>query len=335
MKHFEGPRRSRALGLLRAWLPWALVAGWLAWALVRWFGLETDRLVPLMTFTPYMGLASVLPLLVALVARRWAAAAVALLACLLFAAALLPRWLPGPRPDVAGPRIRVMTSNLYLGRGDPAAVVALVRAQGVDVLGLEEMTPEVLRRLDAAGLRRLLPYRNADARRGASGTGLFSRFPLKRRKPYNSLDRNGEPRALVRVPGARPFEVQVVHPPPPINGQAPKWRHMLGELPLPFRGDASSPPGPPQMLIGDFNATLDHAQLRELLDGYVDAADATGKGYKTTWPAGRRFPPEIAIDHVLIDPRMRADDVTVHVVPHSDHRAVIATVRIPSKAAAP
>ena len=315
----------------------ALVLVWLAWALVRWFGLETDRLVPLMTFTPYMGLASIVPLLVALVARRWVAAAAALVACLLFAAALLPRWLPGPRPDVAGPRIRVMTSNLFLGRGDPKAVVALVREQGVDVLGLEEMPPEELRRLDAAGLRELLPYRDADARPGANGTGLFSRFPLKRLKPYNSLDQNGEPRALVRVPSARPFEIQVVHPPPPINGQAPKWRHMLSELPRPDRGGLSDGPGPPRMLIGDFNATLDHAALRDLLggrSGYVDAADATGKGFATTWPAGRRFPPEIAIDHVLLDPRMRAEDVTVHVVPRSDHRAVVATVRVPSRAEA-
>jgi endonuclease/exonuclease/phosphatase family metal-dependent hydrolase len=310
------------------------VVGWAAWAVVRTFGLETDRLVPLMTFTPYMGLASILPLSVCLVFRRWALAAGALVVCLLFAGALIGRWLPGPRPHVAGPRIRVMTSNLFLGRGDARTVVRLVREQGVDVLGLEELTPEEVARLDAAGLRELLPYRDVDARPGANGTGLFSRFPLTRRKPYNSVNQNGEPRALVRVPGARPFELQVIHPPPPIHGQAPLWEHMLSELPKPDLGGASTAPGPPRMLIGDFNATLDHAQLRDLLggSGYVDAADATGKGYKTTWPAGRRFPPEITIDHVLIDPRMRADDVSVHVVPHSDHRALIATLRIPSRA---
>jgi endonuclease/exonuclease/phosphatase (EEP) superfamily protein YafD len=312
-----------------------LVAGWAAWAVVRTFGWETDRLVPLMTFTPYMGLASVLPLLVCLVLRRPALAACALLTCLLFAVALLGRWLPGPRPDVVGPEIRVMTSNLYLGRGDARTVVRLVRDQDVDVLGLEELTPEELTRLDAAGLRELLPYRNVDARPGANGTGLFSRFRLTRLKPYNSVNQNGEPRARVRVPGARPFEVQVIHPPPPIDGQAPLWRHMLSELPEPDPGGVSAAAGPPRMLIGDFNATLDHAQLRDLLggdDGYVDAADATGKGYKTTWPAGRRFPPEITIDHVLIDPRMRADAVAVHLVPRSDHRALIATLRIPSRA---
>ena len=43
-----------------------------------------------------------------------------------------------------------------------------------------------------------------------------------------------------------------------------------------------------QILAGDFNATLDHAEFRALLDrGYVDAADAVGDGLTPTWPARR------------------------------------------------
>jgi endonuclease/exonuclease/phosphatase family metal-dependent hydrolase len=64
----------------------------------------------------------------------------------------------------------------------------------------------------------------------------------------------------------------------------------------------------------------------------VDAADATGDGLKTTWPAGRRLPPEITIDHVLIDPRIAARAVSVHTIPRSDHRAVIATLELPPAA---
>jgi endonuclease/exonuclease/phosphatase (EEP) superfamily protein YafD len=303
---------------------------------IRTFGLEGGtRLVPLMTFTPYMGLTVALPLVVALALRRWAVAAVAVVVGAAFALALLPRALAGPQPD-PGPgavTIRAMTSNVYVGAGDARAIVALVREHQVDVLALEEMTPAIVDRLDAAGLRRLLKYRDLDARGGANGSGLFSRFPLAERKPYNSIDQNGEPRALVRVPGAAPVDVQVIHPPPPIHGWAGIWRHMLSELPPPDTGDASTAPGELRMFLGDFNATLDHEQLRRLLGGdhgYVDAADATGKGYDTTWPAGRRFPPEITIDHVLIDPRMRADDGSVHLVPRSDHRAVIATLRVPA-----
>jgi endonuclease/exonuclease/phosphatase family metal-dependent hydrolase len=306
-----------------------LLAPWLAWAVIRTFGLEGGtRLVPLMTFTPYVGWTAPLPLVVALLLRRWAVAGVAALTLVAFLVALLPRAFGGPRPD-PGPgavTLHVMTANLFEGAGDARTVVRLVREQHVDVLALEELTPEEVTRLDAAGLRRLLPHRDVDARPGASGSGLFSRVALTPRAPHNALDRNGEPRALVAVPGAAPVDLQVIHPPPPIHGWTPAWRQMLGELPKPDGGREL------RMLMGDFNATLDHAQLRRLLGGahgYVDAADATGQGFATTWPAGRDFPPEITIDHVLIDPRIRADAVSIHLVPHSDHRAVVATLRVP------
>lgn len=295
---------------------------------MRTFGLEGGtRLIPALTFTPYVALTSLLPLLVALLLRRWRVAAVAVVVVVAFAFALLPRALPGPQPDVDGVRIKVMASNVYTGLADARAVVALVRAQRVDVLSVEELPAEEVARLDAAGLRRVLPYRNVDARPGANGSGLFSRFPLERRKPYNSIDQNGEPRSLVRVPGAQPVDVQVVHPPPPLHGWAPIWRHMLGELPRPRRdGDQL------RMLMGDFNATLDHQRLRDLLGGdhgYVDAADATGQGLVPTWPELHRLPPYITIDHVLVDPRMRADAFSAHTVAGTDHRAVIATVTVP------
>jgi endonuclease/exonuclease/phosphatase family metal-dependent hydrolase len=99
---------------------------------------------------------------------------------------------------------------------------------------------------------------------------------------------------------------------------------MLRELP------GAGAPRPLRVLLGDFNATLDHHELRRILDrGYADAADATGDGLRTTWPAGRRFPPEITIDHVLADRRIAPRDVTVHLVPRSDHRAVVAVLELP------
>lgn len=299
--------------------------------MVRTFGLEADagaRVVPAMAFTPYVALTAAVPLIVALALRRWAVAGVAVLVGALLAAAVLPRAFAGPRPRVVdGVPVTLMTSNIYMGSGDARTIVGLVRRHDVDVLAVEELTADAVRRLDAAGLRRLLPHRDVDARDGASGTGLFSRLPLRSLKPYNSLNLNGEPRALVTVPGGgAPLDVQAVHPPPPIHGRTPVWTHMLGELPLPDR-DAPAR----RVLIGDFNATLDHARLRRLLGdgGYVDAADATGEGLRTTWPAGRHFPPELTIDHVLLDPSIRARDVTVSLVPRSDHRAVIADVLVP------
>ncbi|HKY16401.1 MAG TPA: endonuclease/exonuclease/phosphatase family protein, partial [Microthrixaceae bacterium] len=83
------------------------------------------------------------------------------------------------------------------------------------------------------------------------------------------------------------------------------------------------------LVIGDFNATVDQPTMRELLDdGYVDAAGAVGRGWVMTW----RFPftPPLAIDHVLVDEDTAVRSVDVHPIAGSDHRAVVATVRLPA-----
>jgi endonuclease/exonuclease/phosphatase family metal-dependent hydrolase len=53
---------------------------------------------------------------------------------------------------------------------------------------------------------------------------------------------------------------------------------------------------------------------------------------RPTWPApprrGRALP--LTIDHVLVDRRVRVERVTVVRIPHSDHRAVIAVLRLPT-----
>jgi endonuclease/exonuclease/phosphatase family metal-dependent hydrolase len=84
----------------------------------------------------------------------------------------------------------------------------------------------------------------------------------------------------------------------------------------------------PRLLLGDFNATLDHAALRRLIgSGYRDAADAVGAGLRPTWPAD--VVPVVTLDHVLVDSRIGVRSVTVHAVPGTDHRAVVAVLAIP------
>jgi len=85
----------------------------------------------------------------------------------------------------------------------------------------------------------------------------------------------------------------------------------------------------PRVLLGDFNATLDHREFRRVLDrGYYDAADATGDGLRATWPTDRSRP-MLTIDHVLLPESIRTRKVNVHDVRGSDHRAVIAEILLP------
>jgi endonuclease/exonuclease/phosphatase family metal-dependent hydrolase len=239
----------------------------------------------------------------------------------------VPRALAGPEPAADGPRLVVMTANLYVGRGDPAAVVAAVRAYRVDVLSLQELTPEELGRLDAAGLRRLLPYRVAKPDGGASGSGLFARVPLRALPEHPLPGIAHQPAAALTVAGT-PLRVKVAHPRPPISrGAEPQRRAAMEAMP------ASDSRGDVQLIAGDFNATLDQRALRALLDrGYTDAADAAGAGLTWTWPV-RDHPHLLPItnDHVLLDHRVRARSVTALRIPGSDHRALIANLQLPLK----
>ena len=131
------------------------------------------------------------------------------------------------------------------------------------------------------------------------------------------------PRAEVALPGDRALRVVAVHP-FRRTGQHRQLERRLHTLPSPDQA------GPAWVLPGDFNATLDHAELRQVLDlGYRDAGDVTGNGLTPTWPEfGHRLPP-ITIDHILAQREIRVTSYAVEDIPGSDHRAVYARLAIP------
>jgi endonuclease/exonuclease/phosphatase (EEP) superfamily protein YafD len=300
----------------------AFAAPWVVWALARTLGLDaTHPFVALMSYTPYVALTSPLPLVAALLLRRRLTAAVAGVSALAHALAVAPRAVAGGEPDARGPRLTVMTANVYEGHGDARALMALVRRYHVDVLSLQELTPAELARLDAAGADRELPQRVAEPRDGASGTGLLARVPLEA-VPSADAGEHAQPAAQLGDP---PVVVTAVHPAPPLSrAREDDWAHALDALPGAERSRL-------RILAGDFNATLDHRALRGVLGrGYADAADRAGAGLRATWPALPRRSLPITIDHVLIDRRIRVEAVHVAAVPGSDHRAVVVTLRLPT-----
>jgi hypothetical protein len=129
------------------------------------------------------------------------------------------------------------------------------------------------------------------------------------------------PEATVVAPMTVPVDVKAVHPVAPGVGGTWRWKRDLDGLP------PATPDGRLRMLVGDFNATLDHRRLRKLVDtGYVDAADATGDGLRPT------FRGMIQIDRVLVDRRAGIAAVAFHDLRGSDHDALTATVRLPQTA---
>jgi endonuclease/exonuclease/phosphatase (EEP) superfamily protein YafD len=214
----------------------------------------------------------------------------------------------------------VMTSNLKLGEGDTTEVTRVAVAQRVDVLVVEEVTPEALAAMSA--LRRRLPYVVGQPAAGAQGTVVFSRYPVGDvlRLPVTK----GTWRLRVAAP--TPFWFVGVHTAQPLNDAA-SWRHDHAALLAALRDLTGA-----VVVAGDFNATLDHRPMRRLLAaGFSDAARQANSGWQPTWPGatdaagalpiGLRL---MALDHVLADRYYSAISTSTYPIARSDHRALVA-----------
>lgn len=303
-----------------------LTIAFLGAAGLRLLGIDGTRYTVATTaLTPYTTAAGVLLGCFALLLRRWAAGTVVLLVAIVMVAAVAPRAFPDSRPNGIGTEVRVMSINMLFGRADAVDVVAAVRDNRVDVLTLQELTTESVGALDRAGLRTVLPHRVFEDAPSAFGSGIASRYPLtaKALTPPGTMR---QPGALVDLPGRQDIEVVSVHATPPVVTDGPEaWQRELAGLPN------RNVNGPPRVLAGDFNATLDHVGLRRLLaNGYVDAADEVGAGLEPTWPSGAFWPPPVTIDHVLVDSRCPVDTYGVLTISGTDHRAVVTKFVVPT-----
>ncbi|MEI4271693.1 endonuclease/exonuclease/phosphatase family protein [Klenkia sp. LSe6-5] len=307
-------------------LPLALATPWAVCAGLRATGAERGwPLVPAMSFLPYAAVSSALPLGVALARRSPLGTVVSAAAAAVLTGATAAR-TRGRGADAAGPRVRVVSANLLHGRADPHAVLDLVRRFDADVLCLVELTPAADRAFRDAGLAELLPHEHVRGHRPgappAAGGAVWTRLEV--------LDRGGAPgrfeQPVVRlaVPGGPDLEVTAVHTDPPVSvARTRRWEREMAQLPD-AGGDAL------RVLAGDFNATPDHASFRRLLArGYVDAAACTGQALVHTWSPEGRPQPRLTIDHVLVDRRVGVAGFSVHDLPGSDHRAVVAELVLP------
>lgn len=256
-------------------------------------------------------------LVVAIAWRRVLPAGVTAIALLAHAAFLGPL-VVGTEPSGSQSTV-VMTANLRLGRADAEAVVNHVRARHVEILALQELTPEAVEWLRAAGLDSVLPHSLVDAGAGSSGTGLWASRPLTR-APAWPTSKNST--AGVTIIGGRAVTLMVLHPSPPGVGKRFTWHRDFAML----RDAADRDPDAARtVVLGDLNASVHHAQLRALMaERWRDAAEVSGAGIVRTWSPSPSLPALVDLDHVLVPPGVGVRDVAVLPVKGSDHRAVLA-----------
>ncbi len=307
-------------------LGWLVVTPAALWALLRVAGWETwYPAVQLMAFTPYVAAFAIVPLAVVLVMRQWPAAVVAGVTVVALAACVLPRWLTDSDPlaGAKGSPLRVLTANVLAGQADAAELVRLVTEGRVDVLLLQELTADFVTKAAAAGLESQLPHKVVYPLPGVIGSGIYAREAL--RDVGVRVNSGGFRQAMAELTGPDVL-VESAHPRAPFNAETTAlWRQDFPDEPR------ATPDGPLRILAGDFNATLDHSPLRELLSsGYRDAAATVGQGLIGTWGPydGDRIPP-VTLDRVLADRRIGVEEVRVLRLRSSDHRPLLAVLRLP------
>lgn len=182
---------------------------------------------------------------------------------------------------------------------------------------MQELSPAAARAIDDAGIPELLPHRVVPAE---ADTALYSRLPVERGGLADVSTAWPLATAPVTV-GGRPVELVAVHTCYPL-GDAGRWAADLRAL----RAEA----GRAAVLLGDFNATLDHAPMRDLLDaGLIDTNAELGEGWAPTWPTRGASPvPLIQLDHVLHGPGLTAVWAGEYELPGSDHLAVVAELAV-------
>jgi endonuclease/exonuclease/phosphatase (EEP) superfamily protein YafD len=303
---------------------WVATAGLVAVLIARLVGFDGFYpMTQVVAFMPYYPLGGAALVAAFLAQRRWYAVVLPALATLVLAALVVPRAVAGGAGSPAGVvRLRVMSVNLRVGGADVGEIAALAVREDVDVIAFQEFTVAAQARLDAVGLS-AYSYRSIHPRELALGSAIYSRLPMT----DDGVRRHGsgfdQARGTLAISGVGPVAIESAHPCAPTGSARSRcWSDDLADQPPSANG------GNGRILLGDFNATLDHAPLRRLLSaGYADAASAVGQGLTPTWPYDKPIP-KITLDHVLINSRLAATGFSVYAVAGTDHRCVVADLTV-------
>ena len=135
------------------------------------------------------------------------------------------------------------------------------------------------------------------------------------------------PAGEAELNGHRRPTILGVHTHAPVPGSMEEWLASVEVVVGQCRGgaDGTGPaPEPGLVVAGDFNATLDHAPMKDL-GGCADAGLEAGIGGVSTWPTSSHTTLlGSPIDHVLADSSTwRARSASVLTLSGSDHRALV------------
>ncbi len=294
------------------------------------------------SLSPWFALVALISFALACASRRWFTACVALACIALQVWWQLPYFRSGQplsgaamsavahtKPVTDDAYARVMTCNVYKGGASARDIVDTVRDERVEVLALQETTEPFLKELANAGIYDYLPYSTvASANHKYYSNALFSASPLgsPADAEFDSSASDMPGATISFAGGALPVRFVSVHTTSPTTDTWDQWRTSIDEMDvLRSRNDVR------YVLMGDFNATTDHAPFERLLGNrFHDAVQTSGHGFAFTWPMNYRFVPAGAgIDHIVTERDVKVGQVKTVRIPGSDHKALLATLEFP------
>lgn len=234
--------------------------------------------------------------------------------------------VPDTDPSDWGGGLTALSFNTYMGQAKVIDLALEVRRVAPDVVVLlevtEEMTQQLLELTGQDGFS-FTAFTAGDGGSSLTTTVLVSAAI----GPYEQVGASGMGHGAVYLTPAGGDELNG-HTRPTILGV-----HTIAPLPSTMGLWAESvekvvercqAPEAGLVMAGDFNATLDHAVMRDL-GGCVDAGVQGGIGGLATWPTSTRTTLFGAtIDHVLVDEAAwRTSRAEVVEVAGSDHRALV------------
>ena len=256
----------------------------------------------------------------ALTGRHWPLATTAAVIAVVHLTALAPV-LPTDPVAVAGTGtpLRIVTANASFRNATPDAWASALVALDADVIVVQEYAPTIRDALFRAGVRERYPRQSVSLRPYSAGVAMFSRLPMR----GTSIPTFGQDGVAASVlVGDRWMRILNVHTVALPYREA--WRDSFDDLEQ-FLADEPAP----LIAAGDFNATLFHQPMRDLLDGPLrDAHADRGRGLATTWPVGKPGAPFALLDHVLVTSTIDVRSVDERTLPGSDHRAVLADLLV-------
>jgi endonuclease/exonuclease/phosphatase (EEP) superfamily protein YafD len=232
---------------------------------------------------------------------------------------------PGPVAAPAGTDVSVMSINLLYTSSDLEPVAEALTAETPDILLLLELTNSHMADLEAP-LAELYQYNSLAPADDVSGIGLWSKHPIDS-SSIAVMANGGWPSIRSEIDlGAHSIRLIGIHPPPP--GNTTDRGIQRAEL----SSVARLPQDMPTIVMGDFNASSEHAVMRDFLASTTlqDAHEIAGPLYSGTWPTNLPGPTLLHIDHILASGDFVVEEATIPSFEWGgDHRPVAARLTIP------